>query len=311
NRQCCNPPLTTHHSLLPIRRRCYHRPMRLCRFNDDRLGLVRGDEVRDVTAAREALPAHRYPLPRHDPLIAHLTELREGIGAAAERAKPMALSGLTLLSPIANPGKIVAAPVNYKKHLEESRSDAANHHQKQVEEIQKIGLFLKAPSSVVGPSEGIAVRHPERRTDHEIELAVVIGKRADRVAKERAFEYVAGYCIGFDITVRGPEERSLRKSIDGYTVLGPWFVTADEVSDPAALDLELKVNGETRQRANTRDLLIPIPELIAFASSFYALVPGDVLLTGTPEGVGPIARGDVLDASIGGIGAMQVRVRAA
>src|SRR5215471_3453534 len=282
--------------------------MRLCRFAPDRLGLVCGDEVLDVTAALEALPAHRYPLPRHDPLIAHLADLREGIRAAAERAKPVPLSGLALLSPIANPGKIVAAPVNYKKHLEEARADATIHHQKQVEEIQKIGLFLKASSSVVGPSEGIAVRHPDRRTDHEIELAVVIGARADRVAKEHAFEHVAGYCIGFDITVRGPEERSLRKSIDGYTVLGPWFVTADEINDPASLDLELKVNGETRQRANTRDLIIPIPELIAFASSFYTLMPGDVLLTGTPEGVGPIARGDVLDASISNIGMMQVRV---
>jgi 2,4-didehydro-3-deoxy-L-rhamnonate hydrolase len=283
--------------------------MRLCRFGDNRLGLVRSDAVADVTAVLEALPAHRYPLPRHDPLIAHLAELTAGIAAAAERAKSIPLAGLGLFSPIANPGKIVAAPVNYKKHLEEARADAAIHHQKQVEEIQKIGLFLKAPSSVVGPSEGIAVRHADRRTDHEIELAVVIGKRADRVAKERAFDHVAGYCIGFDITVRGPEERSLRKSIDGYTVLGPWFVTADEVSDPAALDLELKVNGETRQRANTRDLIIPIPKLIAFASSFYTLMPGDVLLTGTPEGVGPIAPGDVLDASISGIGAMQVRVR--
>jgi 2-keto-4-pentenoate hydratase/2-oxohepta-3-ene-1,7-dioic acid hydratase in catechol pathway len=283
--------------------------MRLCRFNNDRLGLVRGDEVFDVTAALEALPAHRYPLPRYDPLIAHLADLTAGIAQAAQRATPIAVASVALLSPIANPGKVVAAPVNYKKHLEEARTDAAIHHQKQVEEIQKIGLFLKASSSVVGPSEGIAVRHPDRRTDHEIELAVVIGKRADRVAKVRAFEHVAGYCIGFDITVRGPEERSLRKSIDGYTVLGPWFVTADEVSDPAALDLELKVNGETRQRANTRDLIIPIPELIAFASSFYTLMPGDVLLTGTPEGVGPIAPGDVLDAAISGIGAMRVRVR--
>jgi len=285
--------------------------MRLSRFGDDRLGLVRGDEVFDVTEALAALPAHRYPLPRFDPLIANFAELAAGIAAAAERAQPIPLAGIALQSPIANSGKIVAAPVNYKKHLEEARADAAIHHQKQVEEIQKIGLFLKASSSVVGPSEGIAVRHPDRRTDHEIELAVVIGKRADRVAKERAFDHVAGYCIGFDITVRGPEERSLRKSIDGYTVLGPWFVTSDEVSDPAALDLELKVNGETRQRANTRDLIIPIPELIAFASSFYTLMPGDVLLTGTPEGVGPIAPGDLLDASISGIGAMRVKVRSA
>ena len=284
--------------------------MRLCRFGDNRLGLVRGDAVFDVTAALDGLPAHRYPLPRHDPLIAHLADLTAGIEQAAQRAQPIALGGVALLSPIANPGKIVAAPVNYKKHLEEARADAAIHHQKQVEEIQKIGLFLKASSSVVGPSEGIAVRHPDRRTDHEIELAVAIGKRADRVAKERAFDHVAGYCIGFDITVRGPEERSLRKSIDGYTVLGPWFVTADEISNPAALDLELKVNGETRQRANTRDLIIPIAELIAFASSFYTLMPGDVLLTGTPEGVGPIAPGDRLVASVERIGTMTVDVHA-
>jgi 2,4-didehydro-3-deoxy-L-rhamnonate hydrolase len=283
--------------------------MRLCRFGDDRLGLVEGDKVRDVTAALAALPSHRYPLPRHDPLIAHLPALRAGIAAAAREAQPIALAEVALLSPIANPGKIVAAPVNYKKHLDEARADAAIHHQKQVDEIQKIGLFLKATSSVVGPSEGIAVRHPDRRTDHEIELAVVIGTRADRVTRARALDHVAGYCIGFDITVRGPEERSLRKSIDSYTVLGPWFVTADEVADPAALDLHLAVNGEPRQRANTRDLLIPIPALIAFASSFYTLMPGDVLLTGTPEGVGPIQPGDVLDAGIAGIGRMQVRVR--
>jgi 2,4-didehydro-3-deoxy-L-rhamnonate hydrolase len=284
--------------------------MRLCRFAGDRLGLVRGEEVRDVTTALAALPSHRYPLPPHDPLIAHLADLRAGIEAAANSVTPIALKDVRLISPIANPGKIVAAPVNYKKHLDEARADAAIHHQKQVDEIQKIGLFLKATSSVVGPSEGIAVRHPDRRTDHEIELAVVIGKRADRVATAHALEHVAGYCIGFDITVRGPEERSLRKSIDGYTVLGPWLVTADEVPDAAGLDLHLTVNGETRQRANTRDLLIPIPELIAFASSFYTLMPGDVLLTGTPAGVGPIQPGDVLDASIGGIGTMEVRVRA-
>src|ERR1043166_6411525 len=97
--------------------------MRLCRFNNDRLGLVRDDGVYDITAALDALPAHRYPLPRHDPLIAQLAELRTGFMAAAECAKPIPLKSVALLSPIANPGKIVAAPVNYKKHLEEARAD--------------------------------------------------------------------------------------------------------------------------------------------------------------------------------------------
>jgi 2-keto-4-pentenoate hydratase/2-oxohepta-3-ene-1,7-dioic acid hydratase in catechol pathway len=283
--------------------------MRLCRFAADKLGLIEGDRVKDVSAALDALPAARYPLPRHDLLIAHLSELRAPIAAAAAGAKSMPLSACALLSPIANPGKIVAAPVNYKKHLEEARADPAIHHKNQVAEIQRVGLFLKATSAVVGPSEGIAIRHPDRRTDHEIELAAVIGRPADRVSRAQALDHVAGYCIGLDITVRGPEERSLRKSIDSYAVLGPALVTSDEIADPAALDLKLTVNGELRQQANTRDLIIDIADLIVFASSFYTLMPGDVLLTGTPEGVGPIKPGDLIEASIAEVGAMQAKVR--
>ncbi|HZP78416.1 MAG TPA: fumarylacetoacetate hydrolase family protein [Pseudolabrys sp.] len=285
--------------------------MKLCRFVGDRVGLIEGEHVLDVTSALDALPLHRYPLPPYDLLIAHLGELRGPIQAAARSAPRLRLQDVALLSPIANPGKIVAAPVNYKKHLDEARADAEIHHQNQIAEIQRVGLFLKATSSVVGPSQGIAIRHPDRRTDHEIELAAVIGTRADRVSRERALDCIAGYCIGFDITVRGPEERSLRKSIDGYTVLGPWMVTADAINEPSRLDLKLSVNGEVRQQANTRDLIIGIADLIVFASSFYTLMPGDVLLTGTPEGVGPIKPGDVLDASISQIGSMQVQVRAA
>jgi 2,4-didehydro-3-deoxy-L-rhamnonate hydrolase len=284
--------------------------MRLCRFAEDRVGLVNGDQVFDATSAL-AGQSFRYPLPHFEPLIAHLDELRPEIERAARTAKPLPIAGVNFLSPIASPGKIVGAPVNYQKHLEEARADEAIHHQKQVEEIQRVGLFLKATSSMVGPSQGVTIRHPDRRTDHEIELAAVIGRRADRVPAESALDYVTGYCIGLDITVRGPEERSLRKSIDSYTVLGPWLVTSDELNDPSCLDLVLKVNGEIRQQANTRDLIIGVAELIAFASSFYTLLPGDVLLTGTPAGVGPIQAGDVMSAAIANIGHMDVRVRAA
>jgi 2,4-didehydro-3-deoxy-L-rhamnonate hydrolase len=283
--------------------------MRLCRFADNRLGLIEDDRVKDVSAALDVLPPARYPLPGYDLMVAHLTELRAAVEAISGAAKPVPLSECALLSPIANPGKIVAAPVNYKKHLEEARADPAVHHQNQVAEIQRVGLFLKATSSVVGPSQGIAVRHPDRRTDHEVELAAVIGRKADRVSRDQALGHIAGYCIGLDITVRGPEERSLRKSIDGYTVLGPALVTSDDIADPANLDLALTVNGEPRQAANTRDLIIDIADLIVFASSFYTLMPGDVILTGTPAGVGPIVPGDTISASISEIGAMQVKVR--
>jgi 2,4-diketo-3-deoxy-L-fuconate hydrolase len=285
--------------------------MRLCRFDENRLGVIEGDGVRDVTAALEVLPQVRYPLPRTEPLITHLPQVLERIGRIRSSAEKRNLNEVRLLSPIANPGKVAAAPVNYKKHLDEARADPAIHHQNQVAEIQKIGLFLKATSSLVGPSEGVAIQHPDRRNDHEIELAVVIGKAGRNIKRANAMAHIAGYCIGLDMTVRGPEERSLRKSIDSYTVLGPCFVTADELGDPTQLDLHLTVNGETRQKANTRDLILTIPELIEFATSFYTLHPGDVLLTGTPEGVGPVKAGDVMVAQIEKIGSMQVTVTGA
>ncbi len=285
--------------------------MRICRFNKDRLGVVEGGSVFDVTAALDVLTASRYPLPSFDPFIANLEQVRQRIGELLPSAARLALEDVQLLSPIANPGKLVAAPVNYTKHLEEARADAGVHHNGKIEEIQRIGLFLKANSSMVGPSEGVAIRHPERRNDHEIELAVVIGKPGVGISRADAWSHIAGYCIGLDMTVRGPEERSLRKSVDSYSVLGPWFVTADELPDPTSLDFQLTVNGEVRQRANTRDLLMDIPALIEFASSFYTLHPGDVIFTGTPEGVGPVHAGDLIVAEFDRIGRMEVAVRAA
>lgn len=285
--------------------------MRLCRFDDNRLGVVVGEEVRDVTPVVARLPAQRWPLAKGDPLVAALGELRPHIEAELARAPARPLAQVKLLSPVANPSKIVAAPVNYRRHLEEARADAEIHHQKQVEEIQRVGLFLKATSSLVGPSEGVALRYLDRRNDHEVELALVVGKPANRVRAADALDYVAGYAIGLDMTIRGPEERSLRKSCDSYCVLGPWMVTADEIADPTRLDLAIAVNGEQRQRANTRDLVLGIGTLVELASSFYTLLPGDVLLTGTPEGVGPVRPGDVMEATISGIGSMRVEVRAA
>jgi 2-keto-4-pentenoate hydratase/2-oxohepta-3-ene-1,7-dioic acid hydratase in catechol pathway len=284
--------------------------MRLCRFGNDRLGLVDGDRVRDVTEALAALPSYRYPLPHGDALITHLATVVDRVRTLAEPAGTSPIEGQALHSPVANPGKVIGAPVNYQKHLDEVRGDAALHHHNAIKAIQQAGLFLKATSSVVGPGDGITIEHLDRRTDHEVELAVVIGRRARHVTAAAALGHVAGYCIGLDITVRGPEERSLRKSVDSYTVLGPWLVTADEIADPGHLELTLSVNGERRQQAKTSDLILGVPELIAFASSFYTLHPGDVILTGTPEGVGPIHPGDVLGASIDQIGTMRVAVRA-
>lgn len=297
--------------------------MRICRFNANRLGVIQGDQVFDVSGALAVLPASSYPLPGHDLLIAHLAQVRAHIEDLLPRAVPVPLQRVTLLAPVANPGKIIGAPVNYKKHLEEARADSGIHHNNQVLEIQKIGLFLKATSSLVGAGQGIVIRHPGRRNDHEAELVVVIGKTGFNIARKDAWQHIAGYSSGLDMTTRGPEERSLRKSVDSFSVLGPCLVTADEMSggladdladgltDPSNLDFSLTVNGEARQKANTRDLIIGIHELIEFASSFYTLHPGDLIYTGTPEGVGPVLPGDQIVTEFQGIGRMDVAVRAA
>jgi 2-keto-4-pentenoate hydratase/2-oxohepta-3-ene-1,7-dioic acid hydratase in catechol pathway len=128
-------------------------------------------------------------------------------------------------------------------------------------------------------------------------------KRAD------AFDYIAGYSIGLDITVRGPQDRSFRKSADTYSVLGPWLVTPDEISDPGNLMMEISVDGELRQKASTADLICDIPDLIERATAVYRLYPGDIIMTGTPEGVGQIWAGATLKASIAEIGTMEMRVR--
>jgi 2-keto-4-pentenoate hydratase/2-oxohepta-3-ene-1,7-dioic acid hydratase in catechol pathway len=275
-----------------------------------RLGLVTDDGIRDVTAALDLLPAHRYPFPRHDLLIAHLDELRPRLEALAAHAVPLSRDAVRLLSPVANPGKIVAAPVNYETHLDEVRADPRLHQGNLAHTvtIASAGLFLKATSSLIGADEGITICQPERRTDHEVELVCVIGRRASRVSRAEALACVAGYAIGLDVTIRGSEDRSLRKSPDTYSVLGPWLVTTDEIPDPDALDLALTVNGEARQAANTRQLILGVAALVVLASRFYTLHPGDLIFTGTPEGVGPIAPGDTIAAVIERIGRMEVRV---
>src|SRR5204863_4031852 len=151
--------------------------------------------IRDVSSVLGRLPIASYPFPRHDALIAHLAELRPEIERAAKSTKPVPVEKVRLLSPLANPGKIIAAPVNYKKHLEEALADKGIHHGNLIQEIHKAGMFLKATSALVGAGEGVKLVHTDRRNDHECELAVIIGKRAKDVAAADAMGYVAGYAI--------------------------------------------------------------------------------------------------------------------
>jgi 2-keto-4-pentenoate hydratase/2-oxohepta-3-ene-1,7-dioic acid hydratase in catechol pathway len=236
--------------------------------------------------------------------VARINEIRHA-------ATPKPLNAVKLKSPVANPSKIIGAPVNYQLHIDEATKNptAFANPSSNMLNIRTAGPFLKANSSLVGPSEGVSLRFPDRRNDHEVELAVVIGKTGSAIPAAKALDYVAGYAIGLDMTVRGTEDRSVRKSIDSYSVLGPWLVTADEIADPNNLDLWITVNNEPRQKSNTKMLILNVQQCIEFFSSYYTLLPGDIIMSGTPEGVGPVKNGDLMIAEVEKVGRMEVRVR--
>lgn len=277
--------------------------MRLCRFAGG-YGLLQGDEVVDIT---RHVPAIGDTI--GDPLVHALPRLEaldtKGLAQASRRRA----ADVKLLSPVRNPTKILAAPNNYREHTAEMQHVDPNAGARMAN-MEEAGFFLKATSSLVGPSEGIVQRFPERRTDHEVELVVVIGEVISQpVEAAHVARFIAGYSIGLDITLRGPEERSLRKSIDTYTVLGPTLVTPDEAGDVPESRMRLSVNGELRQSTLLSDMVFNVEEQIAYASRFYTLYPGDLIYTGTPSGVGPIRPGDVIHADISGLGEMEVHVR--
>jgi 2,4-diketo-3-deoxy-L-fuconate hydrolase len=286
--------------------------MKICRFDDDRLGIVIGDKVHDVTPAQDEIRRSAPYTFMGDAVIAALPTWRPRLEEMAAKTPGRPVSEVRLLSPVARPSKVMAAPTNYKKHIEEMRANREQEGRpvKRSSDIGEAGIFLKANSAIVGPSEGIPIRFPDRRNDHEAELVVVIGKEGSDIPRERALDYVAGYCLGLDMTVRGPEDRSFRKSVDGYAPLGPWMVTVDEIPDPNDVEFSLHLNGELRQKPHTKDLIYDVQRLIEFASAFYTLHPGDVYFTGTAEGVGPVKPGDWIRVNCDAIGEMKIQVRA-
>jgi len=284
--------------------------MKICRYDNNRLGIVEGDEVLDVSKALAVIPRQGWPIPQGDPLILNFKRVLAAAKKLAPRAKRRPLAKVRLRAPVPNPGKIIGAPINYSDHIAESiRDPGIAHGRTNIQKgIGEWGLFLKANSSLIGFGEEIKLRWPERRNDHEVELALVIGKRGNKIPKEKALEYVCAYSIGLDMTVRGPELQCFRKSIDTYSVLGPWLVTADEIADPNKLDLSIKVNGEVKQNSNTKYLAYNVERLIEFGSAMYTLYPGDIIMTGTPAGVGPVKPGDSLRAYVQGVGEAEIRI---
>lgn len=174
--------------------------------------------------------------------------------------------------------------------------------------IEKFKGFLKAPSSVIGMHEAIEIPIEDRRTDYEGELGVVIGRSARRVRTREALGYVFGYVPLLDMTIRGEEDRSFRKSADTFTPLGPAIVTADEVGNPRDLRLKLWLNRQLRQDACTADMVWDVPTLIERYSEVMTLAPGDLIATGTPAGVGEVTAGDAIRLEIERVGTLEMKV---
>jgi 2-keto-4-pentenoate hydratase/2-oxohepta-3-ene-1,7-dioic acid hydratase in catechol pathway len=273
--------------------------MRLVRFNEGRIGVLERDTVHDVSAA-VGLDLAAWPPVGMIQLIRNFAALRPKLEQAA-RTPGLRLADVTLLAPIVWPHNLFAYPVNYIAH----QTEMASTHRADLN-----GYFLKATSSISGPSDPIVLPDlPSREIHHECEVALIIGRGGRHIPVATAMDHLFGYSCLIDVTVRGKEERVMRKSYDTFTPIGPALVTADEVGDPGNLDMKLWVNDDLRQHATTRDLIVDIPNMIALASSVSTLEPGDVIATGTPEGVGPIRDGDTVTIEIERVGRMTVPVR--
>jgi len=285
--------------------------MKIASFDNYRIGLVEGDRIVDITSvvptALDSLPQQRVNW-----LVTHWSEAQPAIRDARASAASKPLAEVSLLAANPCPPHVFAAPANYQKHIGELGDRGVT---KKGRSAREQGFFLKAPGSVIGAGQAIELpKRSARRFDHESELAVIIGKGGRDIPRARAMEHVFGYACLIDATMRiepgvAEEERSMRKSFAGFTPLGPWIVTADEVPQPGALTNCLWVNGELKQQANTREMIVGIEELIELVSSVLPLSPGDVIATGTPEGVGPFAAGDTVTIEIEGVGRMAVAIR--
>ncbi|MFE9647663.1 fumarylacetoacetate hydrolase family protein [Streptomyces sp. NPDC006365] len=209
------------------------------------------------------------------------------------------LEEVTLQPVVPEPSKIIAAPVNYRDH--QAEMNEAYH-------IDALGIFLKAPSSVLAHQGTIRLPYTDRRFDQEGELALVIGRPGRDITVADALKHVAGYTCLLDITMRGGEDRSTRKSFDTFTPVGPYLVTPDEVGPLESLTLRTWVGDELRQDADIKDLIWSVPRLIAYASSVMTLRTGDIITTGTPAGVGTITEVDRITVDIGHVGRLEATV---
>jgi 2,4-diketo-3-deoxy-L-fuconate hydrolase len=276
--------------------------MKLVRYRSatgEKPGLFLDGEIFDLSAGFAAL-SHRAPTLEHVAAIA---------AVPVKTLAPMG-KGLPLGPPLRGIGKIIGVGLNYRDHAEETGLTLP----------KEPTLFLKATSALCGPTDDLVMPRGAKSVDWEVELGVVIGKPGVYIAERDALEHVLGYCIGIDFSERDFQfnrggQGFKGKSADTFAPLGPFLAARDEIVDPQDLALRLSVNGKLRQSGSTRDMIFSIAELVSYISRFMSLQPGDVILTGTPAGVGfgqkpPVylRAGDVVTASIDGLGEQMHKV---
>ena len=282
--------------------------MRLVRFNagaGPRVGVVAGDRIVDLQAAGLCNATVLSIIESGPETVAKIAAV------AASAAAGHHISDVRLLAPIERPGKYLAIGMNYRKHVEEASKLG-------IEEPKKQFWFNKQTTCISGPFDDIDPGVSEK-VDFEVELGVVIGKRAKGVKAADALDHIFGYLVANDVSARDWQFHSptftMGKSFDTHGPIGPWIVTADEIADPQNLDLRCWVNGEIRQSNNTSQMIHSVAEQIAYLSTAFTLEPGDLIATGTPEGVGVsrnpplfLKPGDVVRCEIESIGVIENRV---
>jgi 2,4-diketo-3-deoxy-L-fuconate hydrolase len=231
--------------------------------------------------------------------------------AAIDLAKmPLVPQGTRLGAPVAGTRQFVAIGLNYRKHAEESG----------LEIPKEPVVFTKALTSIAGPNDDVQLPEGSVAGDWEIELGFVMGSLTRKVAVSDALKHVAGYCLANDVSERDWQIKrngqwGKGKSFDGFGPIGPWLVTSDELQDPQSIPLQLSVNGELRQESSTADMIFSVGEIVSYLSQFMTLLPGDLVITGTPQGVGLgmkppkfLKRGDVMTLSAGVLGTQRQQV---
>jgi 2-keto-4-pentenoate hydratase/2-oxohepta-3-ene-1,7-dioic acid hydratase in catechol pathway len=278
--------------------------MKVTRFDGGRIGVVRDGTIYDVSAACGVDPGEWPPVGMNR-VIASWQTLRPRIEAAIAAGNGRALDSVVLETPNPWPNKLLALPSNFQDHADEMAGRPYA-----VTGSDNTGFFMKANSSMIGAAEKIVIPagRAGREFHHECEMAIVIGKRGRNIPQAEALDYIFGYACLIDVTMRGKEERVMRKSYETFCPVGPWITTADEVGSPFDLNMRLWVNGELRQHSQPKNMIVGIAEAIAMSSAVTTLEPGDIIASGTMSGVGPLVPGDEVTIEIDRVGKMTLPV---